>query len=56
MLRGLGELGLATVPVCFLSGGQARALIATYSPAERRNIERQAHGRQMLDRVARLTR
>jgi hypothetical protein len=50
------ELGLATVPVCFLSGAQARSAMATYSRDERRNIARHAHGRYMLERIARLTR
>ena len=48
------ELGLAEVPVCYLSGSQARALVATYSRRERREMKRYAHWRLMLARVTRL--
>jgi len=48
------ELGLTSVPVCYLSGPQARAMFATYSRRERRALERQPHSRLMLERIARM--
>lgn len=50
------ELGFTEIPVVFLDGAQARAMVKTYPAAQRAQMLRKPYARRMLERIQALAR